>query len=249
MDHFEHMHRHATSTDITRPASVSGANTKNFEKRLAAYAAAGIAGASLLAAVPEAQAKVIYTPTHVIMNPGSTYDLDVNHDGTPEFVFSNWESSFGFLQNFGLKPNSHLSGIVNEGVCVDADGLALAAPAALASGVEIGRQRKFLPYGACMRSDFYSDVQGHWQHVTNRYLGLAMLINQEIHYGWARISTSGNQHFQAVITGYAYESEAYKSIVTGDRGQGAQAPEPVDPASEIEAGPTLGELALGAARR
>jgi hypothetical protein len=59
-----------------------------LERRIAAYAAAGLAGASLLAAVPDAEAKVVYTPAHVVIDRGATFDLDVNGDGAVDFVFS-----------------------------------------------------------------------------------------------------------------------------------------------------------------
>jgi hypothetical protein len=219
----------------------------NFEKRLAAYAAAGIAGASLLAVTPDAEAKVIYTPAHVVIGQGMTYELDMNNDGSPEFAIFNLGTEF--FQELGIGPHSHLQGVINAGVCPNSDFLA-AAPAALAAGVEVGRQRKFQPYGSCMRDNFSSDVEGHWQSVTNRYLGLAFLVNGEIHYGWARLNTAGGRFFHAVLTGYAYESKAYASIVTGDEGQGPQAAPGVAPPNEtIKAGTTLGELALGAVRR
>ena len=37
----------------------------NLEKRLAAYAASAVAGASLLATTSTAEAKVVYTPAHL----------------------------------------------------------------------------------------------------------------------------------------------------------------------------------------
>ena len=227
----------------TNSTSVSAeCRSANLEKRLAAYAVAGITGASLFAASPDAEAKVVYTSAHVVISHGTTYDLDLNNDGLTDFVLSN--TGTALFQGFGISPQSHLQGIMNEGVCIENDLHELAAPAALAAGVEIGHQRNFQPYGPCMRNNSSSDVQGHWQSVTNRYLGLAFLINGEIHYGWARLNTLGARNFHAVLTGYAYESVAYKSIVTGDEGGAADA---AVPASGTR-GSTLGELAVGAAQ-
>jgi len=206
----------------------------------------GIAGACLLSASPEAEAKVVYTPAHIVIDRGMKFDLDVNHDGIVDFVFSNGGTTFGFIQLFGVSPQNHLNAVVNEGICISSNLFPRNAPAALPSGQEIGKQLNFRPYGQCMRSFVYYDTQGHWQHVTNKYLGLAMRIDGQIHYGWARLSTSGILNFQAVLTGYAYETEPGKSIVAGDQGQGAQDAESPESASEpVESGLSLGELSLG----
>jgi len=230
------------------PAVPARLRSAELEKHIAAYAVAAIAGAGLLAAGPEAEAKVVYTPAHVLLDQGSTYALDVNHDGVVDFIFSNWSSGFGLIQLFGVNPQGHLNAVVNAGFCITSNLFPRAEPAALASGVEIGKQLKFTPYGQCMRSDVYSDTQGKWLHVTNQYLGLGMRIDGEIHYGWARLSTSGKREFQAVLTGYAYETEAGKPIIAGNEGDGAQESGVDDSADGSSAtGLTLGQLALGAA--
>jgi len=199
------------------PSNPARLGSADLEKRIAAYAAVGVAGACLLSASPDAEAKVVYTPANVVIDRGMKFDLDVNHDGVVDFVFSNAGTTFGFVQLFGVSPQDHLNAVVNEGICIRSNFFPRNAPAALPSGQEIGKPLKFAPYGQCMRSFFYYDTQGHWQHVTNKYLGLAMRIDGQIHYGWARLSTSGVLNFQAVLTGYAYETEPGKSIIAGDQ--------------------------------
>jgi hypothetical protein len=224
------------------PKRVSAA----LEKHLAAYAAAGIAGACLLNATPDAEAKVIYTPAHVVIDLGSKFDLDVNGDGVIDFVFSNAGSTF--IELFAVMPQHHSNAVVNDGLCFSSNFLPRQAPAALPAGQEIGKQLKFGAYGNCMRSFFYYDTQGHWQHATNQYLGLAMRIDGQIHYGWARLSTRGILNFQGLLTGYAYETVAGKSIVAGDEGQDAQNARPIEPPNNMKSDRTLGDLAVGAAR-
>jgi hypothetical protein len=236
------------------PSNPAGHGSADWENRIAAYAAVGVAGACLLSALPDAEAKVVYTPAHVVMDQGTKFDLDVNHDGLVDFVFSNGGTTFGFIELFGVSPQNHLNAVVNEGICISSNLFPRNAPAALPAGHEIGKQLKFAPYGQCMRSFFYYDVQGHWQQVMNKYLGLAMRIDGQIHYGWARLSTSGVLNFQAVLTGYAYETEPGKSIVAGDQGQGSQDAESPDSESEPRGSGlslrqlSLGKLALGTAR-
>jgi hypothetical protein len=50
-----------------------------------------------------------------------------------------------------------------------------------------------------------------------RYLGLRFVIAGKLHYGWARLDVTGNGEgvFNAVLTGYAYETVANKGIVAG----------------------------------
>jgi hypothetical protein len=250
MNDFRSTFSEAAITKIMKnpsPSNPARLGSADLEKRIAAYAAAGVAGACLLSASPDAEARVVYTPANVVIDQGMKFDLDVNHDGVVDFVFSNGGSTF--IQFFGVIPQDHANAVVDEGVCISSNLLPRNAPVALPSGQEIGKQLNFRPYGQCMRSFVYYDTQGHWQHVTNRYLGLAMRIDGEIHYGWARLSTSGVLNFQAVLTGYAYETEAGKSIVAGDEGQSAPDTESAASVSEpIQTGRTLGELALGFAR-
>jgi hypothetical protein len=91
---------------------------------------------------------------------------------------------------------------------------------------------------------------GQWANLgrglTNRYLGVKFNIDQQVHYGWLRISVSTtHDHFTAELTGYAYETIPNKPIVAGqteDSNEGA--------ISESFMAPTpapamLGLLALG----
>ncbi|MGD0989736.1 MAG: hypothetical protein ABR874_18135 [Candidatus Sulfotelmatobacter sp.] len=57
--------------------------------RLNLYAtAASAAGVGLLTLAPRADAKVVYTPANVTIAPNSTYNLDLNNDGTIDFVIA-----------------------------------------------------------------------------------------------------------------------------------------------------------------
>lgn len=82
---------------------------------------------------------------------------------------------------------------------------------------------------------------GSGKGVSNRYLGLKVVIRGEVHYGWARLSVSlGHQrHFNDVsgtLTGYAYETVPDKPIVAGQmNGDDVITVQPK----------TLGSLALG----
>src|SRR5215831_11871763 len=72
--------------------------SKPLTHQLNMYAlAAGASGVGLLALAPPAEAKIIYTPAHII---GPWFNLDLNHDGIVDFnfvTFGNASTRFWFV--------------------------------------------------------------------------------------------------------------------------------------------------------
>jgi len=231
----------------------------SLDQRLNFYAlAASAAGVSLLASVQPSEAKIIYTKTHHVIGNDGIYPLDLNHDGTIDFLI---QEGTGVVSNsLGVKP-AYGNG---------AEGSSYLA-AALKKGAPIGPQQVFLnssgSWGLLMAgygcSDFGCGTGGNWVNVNNRYLGLKFKINGRAHYGWARLSVQiHGPQIKATLTGYAYETTPKKEIHAGQT-QGVAdgcAPSPGLAAAnrsssaaasvEITARPaqpaSLGRLALGA---
>jgi hypothetical protein len=68
------------------PATLS----ESIHRQLNMYAfAAGAAGVSVLALTQSAEAKIIYTQTHVVIGTNHIYELDLNHDGIADFKIDN----------------------------------------------------------------------------------------------------------------------------------------------------------------
>jgi hypothetical protein len=44
----------------------------------------------MLALARSADAKIIYTPTHRVINPHDSFKLDLNHDGVTDFTLKNY---------------------------------------------------------------------------------------------------------------------------------------------------------------
>jgi hypothetical protein len=113
--------------------------TKNLGKALhrdlSTYAfAAGAAGMSMLALVQPANAEVVYTPVHQVIDRHEGFAIDLNHDGIVDFRIHNLfrvvtEGGFPYIQNFALLVSPA------DGVQM-ANGFQLAA--ALSSGAKIG---------------------------------------------------------------------------------------------------------------
>jgi hypothetical protein len=82
--------------------------SESVHQQLSMYAlAAGAAGVSALALVPPADAKIIYTKTNTQILANTPYNLDVNNDGTTDFVISNFTS--GSTGRMRRPPGNHRS--------------------------------------------------------------------------------------------------------------------------------------------
>jgi hypothetical protein len=230
-----------------------------LELRLATYAAAAsAAGVGILALAQPSAAEIIYTDTHLRVIKGTL--LDLNHDGVNDFQFTGFRSVYFVTQSGGARPrysNAALS-VLGEGPDNQVFGASYAS--ALKAGATIGPSGKF-PGGPRIGRDhdklgvsYYLRAYGPWQSnpygIRNRYLGVKFKVNGEIHYGWVRM----NVHFQPFayifpeITGYAYETEAGKSIRAGqtkETSEAAKISNSLLPESVVREA-TLGALAIGA---
>jgi hypothetical protein len=69
--------------------------------------AASTAGVSLVGLTQPSEAKIVYMPTHVKVGANSTHLLDLNHNGSRDFVFVNnfsWMSTYEFTGTLGIQP-------------------------------------------------------------------------------------------------------------------------------------------------
>lgn len=201
-------------------------------------AAAGAAGAGLLALATPAKAQIVYTPAHERLMNESYLLIDLNHDGVTDIVLTNEENrntsvwSQSIFAAGAMRQDSVITSHTNN---------ALALPA----GAPIGSSQPFSLVGfMAERWRAYLGTHGsggNWIHAKNRYLGIRFTINGETHYGWARfdVDVTGNA-MRTLLTGYAYNTVAGEKILAGQTSTtdaGVEAPS-LEPA-------TLGRLALG----
>lgn len=221
-------------------------------RQLNTYAlAASAAGVGMLALTQPAEAEIVYTQAHHVINANQTYKLDINQDGTPDFELKNVFNTFsgnsaGYLQVLpGRNANEvwaapHAPGCGSEILCA----------AALPEGESVGPTAAFKPdfLGGerMVASDIVSSNSGSWLNVT-RYLGLKFVIAGQTHYGWARLTVTGHRFMiTATLTGYAYETTPNTPIITGAT-SGPVAAESSPSAITPDSAPmTLAALALGA---
>ncbi len=215
--------------------------TPSLEKRLTAYTLTAVAaGLGVAFATPGAEAKVIYIPANKILTSG-TFALPAGGGSRSGWTFFDGfhNNSFSF-DNLSVRPMNGAAVSVANGY----------APA-LGSGASIGPNKIFQSTPTRMEKvTFLSDssltqAYGPWANVSNRYLGLRILINGETHYGWARFSVANSGsltsgvHIKATFTGYAYETIANRPIQAGAT---------TGPVEAANSG-SLGCLAMGCAGR
>lgn len=242
-----------------RPPRTPSKLFDSVRRQLDMYAlAASAGGVALLALAPPSEARIIYTKTYQVIGTNGVYPLDLNHDGTIDFLIKRRGSGTEFSWFASLVAKEAFGNAV-EGSKNLAD--------ALYEGASIGSRQQFISNtyssgegmfrGFC-NVDGSCENTGRWKGVNNRYLGLKFQIDGKTHYGWARLNVSG---FTGTLTGYAYETVENQSIRAGQT-SGNAADTVIDSVSaeDVVSGsparavafrsnsprsPSLGRLALG----
>lgn len=200
------------SAKSSSPRPTAQVNSR-LDKSLAAYmAAAGAAGVSILAVSQSAEAKVVYTPTNVLVNSSIPVPIDLNNDGTADFELVRFDPSFG--HSIWLAAGPAVAGNAIRGNGAGAAPGFFGVP--VGGGGEFATNTSYFGHGLFMAKFFqysHSSFTGPWAGVTNRYLGFKFLINGQTHYGWARVSVSNI--YDVLLTGYAYETTPNKAIIEG----------------------------------
>jgi hypothetical protein len=215
----------------------------NLDRKLVAYAAAGAACAALFSSAQPAEAKIIYSNTNVRVG-FRPIEIDLNHDGVPDFVISH--CPFYHSEKLVVGPQVagnaiQFSGGANAGFRGSPNG---PANSFRATSADCFSSNGVYPMGITMATYFdYINYfgQGQWINTTNRYLGLKFSINGQTHYGWARLSIG---ILTGRLTGYAYETVPNTQIVEGATSDIAalEVPTLLDP---VLPSPSLGMLARG----
>ena len=218
----------------------------SLQRDLAAYAlVAGAAGVAWLALAPPAEAQIVYTPTHVLLTKDGHMSIDLNNDGVTDVTIreilcaSGEPTSINSLQAY---PGSGAGFALGDGWIK-----------AMSEGSIIGGQDSFDSGPAPMYavSIYGAYYFGSWAHAGSKYLGIRFVIGSDLHYGWARIRATYEEHnhrIAALLTGYAYESKPNEPIRAGATGQ---SDEDSETAVKSQTHPpdkgTLGALARGMA--
>lgn len=177
------------------------------------------AGVGALGLAQPAEARIVYTKTHHVINENTVdYLLDLTNKQHPEFVFVNYgmcSSQGGCRDTLGLaimsggdffEEKSNLVTALRKGAVI--------GPRAFSSKVHLGglmAEASWTTGGKVKHSG------GPWLNVRDRYVGLKFSIHGKPHFGWARLSVSFDttHAIQATLTGYAYETVSNRPIKAG----------------------------------
>jgi hypothetical protein len=191
-----------------------------------------LAAGATLAGASVAQAKVVFTPSNVVLKPRSGLSIDLNNDGVVDFSLVDFASTISVTctskrqRRMRRAPDSgecrepfnfiEVSAPDDQGEEVMSSGLA----AALGAGAKIGGDDTFDQpnEGLGLVSGVDGGVSyGNFNNVTNRFIGVRFRVNGQTHFGW--IGFRSVKGFVATLAGWAYETEPNKAIVAGDRGE------------------------------
>ena|SRR5579859_4192331 len=250
--------------------------SESLHRQLKMYAlAANAAGVGALALAQPSEAKIVYTPTKVILQNTKPFALDLNRDGNVDFYLVQHRQFLGrshsasnlsvchalstalsYCASFrsSTAPNA-LNAVATVAAHSNIEAAALRAGAGIQQGRRFHNKRPVL-MGA---GEFYHTSQGRsstqwvapWVNggkgVKNRYLGLKFKIKGKFHFGWARLTVATQQNsVTATLTGYAYETIPGKGIIAGQTREAGEFNSVEQPNPAVLAVPTHGPASLGA---
>lgn len=169
----------------------------------------------LFAFAGSAVATVVYTPANVTLSGNGFIKIDLNHDGVTDFLIHSASQTTicGMLGRGALIGGSKITPTIGDGVVVSN----AATAAVLASGVPVNASSPFYEARAVI-THFWFCRPG--SRAVAGYLGLELLINGQIHYGWAQVRIDAIWTFltprmSTTLVDFAYETIPGKAIKTG----------------------------------
>ncbi len=221
--------------------------SSQYQQQLNSYAiAAAATGVSVFSLAGSSEAKIVYTPTHRVIDDRSGYAVHLTGN-----------------KNIDLTIKNKYIHQCNTYTCYTWESLAVNMPGsnkvvynvfgavAMKPGMRIGPGNAFAGGHQTMAFGNNS-FRGSWINVKNRYLGVKFKIEGRYHYGWARLTVTVARPIaiKATLTGYAYETIPNKAITAGQtKGSDDTTISDETSASLIVPSPehaTLAALALGA---
>jgi hypothetical protein len=157
-----------------------------------------------------AKAQIVYTDVIPDSTSTGSYNLDLNNDGTPDFLIAH-TISYGACNHI----NDHLKISPQNGSKCSAknraEGVVISSSLSYFAAEDqtmVAYRWERGPYGCVLNTS-----DGTWDWAVNGYLALELVVSGNIYYGWARLNTYGASSF--TIKDYAFNSNPDSSIVAG----------------------------------
>jgi hypothetical protein len=191
-------------------------------RHLKRSAIAATVAVSLLALARPAAAQIVYTKITVEIPANSSYNLDLNNDGISDFTISASVQFGGVCGGEGGVIKYYTTSV--DETPASGDGAVGSPPTALSLGDQIGPSQTFYGGTGTLRSYYKNPSKcapsstGNWVTHSIRYLGLALQINGETFYGWAKLKVDVSPlAASATLLGYAYENIPGTPINAGQK--------------------------------
>ena len=195
---------------------------------------------SVTTVVSNADAQVVYTdvnPDYLLTGNLNTYDLDLNNDGVSEFSLMSIDtlinyvsSSYTYINNVrgaAINNSSNSNSWVESSFNVSN----MQQGALISSAAQFGNYTSSGSIGSALGATFdYSVLQngaplytsnsffGNFNPNEQGILGLKFSLNNNLHYGWARVEYLPDGSLS--IKDYAYDANPNPPIIAGDNGTG-----------------------------
>lgn len=195
---------------------------------------------SVTTVVSNADAQVVYTdvnPDYLLTGNLNTYDLDLNNDGVSEFSLMSIDtlinyvsSSYTYINNVRGAAINNLSNS-NSWVMSSFNVSNMQQGALISSAAQFANYNSSGSIGSALGATFdYSVLQngaplytsnsffGNFNPNEQGILGLKFSLNNNLHYGWARVEYLPDGSLS--IKDYAYDANPNTPIIAGDNGTG-----------------------------
>jgi hypothetical protein len=192
-----------------------------LDKKLKTYSALA---AGLTAIGGQAFGQIVYTNIPDSTFSNDTYYLDLNKDGIVDFEIYNYSyvsASSSYRANY-ISANGS-----NEILATNTFFSSYNFPAAIAlnSGENIEVNPGFWSTSGILFGEGtysgYSNKVGKWQGAVDKYVGLKFKVDNNTHYGWARLDVA-NDGSSFTIKDFAYEMSPDKKIIAGMKVSGIE---------------------------
>lgn len=179
--------------------------------------------AAAFLAAGTAYTQVIYHDIDdITIEQGDTLSLDLDGDGTRDFIFRVGEFSITGSWTYGLMFGDitylGIGGPSNKAICVTSAYYYNAV--ALDYGQTIGSTGNFAGSAASyndavLAADFFGTYYGYFGNAGDKYIGVQFKIGTGLHYGWIRVNVSVHP-ITITLKDYAYDGTPDMPIVAGD---------------------------------
>lgn len=194
-------------------------NKSTLQQRLKSYSALAGAVAATAGAATEANAQIVYTdvtPDTTVNATNTAYNLDLNNDGTVDFIFG----FYAGVYNYGSQSFPYnLTYVYTQSTATNkVDTMATEFPAVHNLNDSIKATNKWSDAGAWLLGYAFTTLPysgGDWLGATDKYLGVQFAIGTNIHHGWVRLDHASNAS-SITIKDYAYNTVPLAPIKAGE---------------------------------